>query len=309
MKNFRSIISILIIFSMLSVTAEAKKIKLEYDLKPGDQFKLELVQQQDTEQEVMGQVQHMSTELTAQYDFKVISADKEGKMSLEVLLSRFAFKMQNPMMEFTFDSAKEEEIPQYGRPFMIVLNEVFTFNLDRLGNVSALVAPDGLEAKVMQEMMSLDGMDAQLLAGIAGSLGSAEQMNTTLGGLFMKMPVNKIEPGETWKEEGVFNQMIAFKTTSTYKLAGTSKNGSEIALAVQITQADPNLSMPMEGMTMSYELAGDKSGKILLEPNGLVQTSESVTVISGIISVESPQLPAPMSIPITAQAVDRIRRL
>ncbi|MFO7617874.1 MAG: hypothetical protein R6V75_11545, partial [Bacteroidales bacterium] len=168
MRKFRLPLAILLVFSMFSVNAEAGKIKLAYDLKAGDQFKLEAVQQQTTEQEVMGQVQGMSSELTAQYDFRVVKVDKEGKMTLEVLLSRFAFSARNPMMEMDFDSAGDKETPELARPFLLVLNQVYTFNLEPVGTVSGLVGPEGLEERVGEAMKSMDMMEAQVLAGMAG---------------------------------------------------------------------------------------------------------------------------------------------
>lgn len=310
MKAIKSLFTTLLVVSAISLNAVAGNIKLEYNLKAGDQFKLELEQKQTTSQEIMGQAQDISSVTIYQYDFKVIQVDKQGLASLEVMLTRLAMKADNPMISMEFDSAGDQEIPEFIRPLLMVLNEVYTFNLDRMGNVSGLKVPDGLEDRINEGVMSMmQEPEVQMLAGMIGAFGSAEQMDGVLGGLFMKMPEGKIATNGSWQEEGAYNQMIPFKTASTYKMVNSSKKGNEISLAMQITQADPNMTIEMEGMSMAYELSGDKSGKLFLSPNGLVQSSEMATVIHGVISLESPQIPTPLSIPVTAQSVERIRKL
>jgi hypothetical protein len=62
-------------------------------------------------------------------------------------------------------------------------------------------------------------------------------------------------------------------------------------------------------MTINYELMGASDGTIMLESaTGLIRTSESVSTISGTISVDSPQLPSPMSIPMTIKSTEKVTR-
>jgi hypothetical protein len=67
--------------------------------------------------------------------------------------------------------------------------------------------------------------------------------------------------------------------------------------------------MEMQGMNLTYELAGAKEGTMNLDPaTGLIKNVDATTSISGNISIDSPQLPSPMSIPMTIRSVEKVVR-
>ena len=66
----------------------------------------------------------------------------------------------------------------------------------------------------------------------------------------------------------------------------------------------------MEGMEINYEVSGRKEAAYTIDlTTGLVSTVQGVTDISGVLSIDSPQLPSPMNMPMTLKLTEEIKKL
>lgn len=308
MKTIRILFVAAMVLS-LGLPAEAKKVKLQYQLKAGDQFKYELSVKQEILQEVMGQSQATTLNNSHTYEFKVIEAAPDGSYLVNVSLVAVSMSMATPMGDVKFNSESDTVTPEFAKSLAVSLNEIYSFKLSPLGKVSDVKAPEGIVEKVNKTMEGLKGSPMQMAAGSAGVAASAEGFQKTIENMVMTFPDGGAETKKPWEEESKTNQMISFKVLSKCELIKSSDEANEISVKAQIIQDPDSPPMEMEGMNLTYELAGAKEGVFVLETaTGLIKSAESTTSISGTISVDSPQLQSPMSIPMTIRSTEKVIR-
>ncbi|MFA5814409.1 MAG: DUF6263 family protein [Bacteroidales bacterium] len=306
MKTTRILFVIVLVLSM-GMQAEAKKVKLQYQLKAGDQFKYEMNVSQDIAQEVMGQSQSTTVATSLTYGFKVAEVTPAGDFVLNVALVAYAMSSTTPMGDMKYNSATDSVVPDFAKSMAVTLNEVYTLTLSPLGKITDVKAPDGIVEKVNKIIENLGGAQMQMASGSAGAAATAEGFQKTMEGLILTFPAGGAQTKEPWEVESKTNQMIAFKFLAKYELMKSSKESNEIKVSVQISQDPDSPPMEMQGMNITYELLGAKDGTLLLDPaTGLINSAETITAISGTISIDSPQLPSPMSIPMTIRSTEKI---
>lgn len=292
-----------------SMQAEAKKVKLQYLLKAGDQFTYEMSASQDIAQEVMGQSQTTTVATSMTYGFNVTGVTPAGDYLMNAAMVGYSLASNTPMGEMKYNSATDTVVPDFAKTTAATLNELYTFTLSPLGKISDVQAPEGIVEKVNKILESLGDGQMQMGAAAAGATASAEGFQKTLEGMIMTFPTGGADVKKPWEEESKTNQMVAFNVKAKFELTKASKSSNEIKITAQIAQDPDSPPMEMQGMSITYELLGAKDGTMLLDPvSGLIMTSDSVTSISGNISIDSPQLPSPMSIPMTIRSTEKIVR-
>ncbi|GEM_PF-1069136 len=294
----------------ISFQAEAKKVQLGYLLKPGDEFTYTTAVAQDIAQDVMGQTNTMTMETTMSYHFKVIESNADGSFRLSGMLVELIMDSKTPMGDVTYNSSTDKEVPDYAKMSTLTLNETYLFTLSRGGAVTDVVAPEGMEEKISKAMAEMENLASQLVQTSANIGATPEGFAKSVGGFFyFNFPESPVKPKFKWSTQEKVEQMVVFNTAIEYTFLGNKQGTNDIKVVTQITQADPSAGMQLQGMNMTYELAGGKEGTYSLDPvTGLISKGEGVTTISGVISVESSELPAPMTIPMSIKSTEKISR-
>lgn len=306
MKALR-IILVMALAMFSAMQAEAKKVKLQYDLKAGDQFKYEIVVSQDIVQELMGQSQSTTTKSSHTYLYKVADVTPAGDFLMNISLVAFSLETTTPMGDMKYNSVTDTVVPDFAKSVAVTLNAVYSYTMSPLGKISGVKAPDGIVDKVNKVIEKLGGAQMQMGAALSGAAASAEGFQKTLEAAVMTFPEGGAEAKIPWEADTKTSQMISFNVHSKYELVNSSKESNEIKVTAQITQDKDSPAMEIQGMNMTFELIGAKEGKLLLDPvTGLMNSSEGITTISGTISIDGPQLPSPMSIPMTIRSTEKI---
>jgi hypothetical protein len=306
MKTTRTLFLLaLILFTALQ--AEAKKVKLQYHFNAGDKFQYEMSVSQETMQEVMGQSQATSVKNSNVYEFKVVDVTPAGDFVMNVSLVALSLSSTTPMGDTKYNSATDTVVPDFAKGMVVTLNEVYSFTLSPLGKITGLKAPDGIVEKVNKMMGNVDDPQMQVAAASASAAASAEGFQRTLEGIILPFPENGVQAKEPWESETKTNQIVSFIVKTKYELMKSTKESHEIKVSAQISMDPGAPPMEMQGANLTFELLGAKDGTILLDPStGLITSSDMVTAISGTISVDSPQMPSPMSIPMTIRSNEKI---
>jgi len=308
MKTTRILLIMALILSV-AAQAEAKKVKLLYQLKAGDQFKYELTINQDIAQEVMGQSQATTVNTSTTYNFNVVEVTAAGDYLINVSLVATSMATTSPMGEMKYNSVTDTVVPDYAKSTAVLLNQVYSFKMNQLGVISDVKAPEGIVEKVNKIVEEMAGGQGQMAAGAAGMAATAEGFQKTLEGQFIVFPDGGAAVNAPWDVQSKINQMITFDTKTKFELVKASKDENEFKITSQITQDPTSPPMEMQGMTITYELVGSRDGKMLVDAaTGLMNSTEGVTTISGTISIDSPQMESPMSIPMTIRMVEKTVR-
>lgn len=290
----------------VSFQAEAKKVQLQYQFKTGDQFKYEMIINQDISQEMMGQSMTTTNLVTSTYEFTVTEITSTGDYIIKAGLVAYSLQTKGANGEMKYDSATDKEVPAFAETTAVSLNQFYFFTLSPLGKISDVKVPEGLLDKVNK---ILEGMgEAAQIAGSAATQGvTAEGFQKSMQGYFMNFPEGGVEPKTPWTQTDKVSQMVLLNVKTSFELSKASKDANEIKISSQITQDPATPPMEMQGATITYDLNGTKEGTLVLDPaTGMPISSEGVTSISGSLSVDSPDMPTPMSIPMTVRSTDKL---
>jgi hypothetical protein len=307
MKNTRILFIAALILSV-GMQAEAKKVNLKYQLKAGTEFKYEVAMSQESAQEVMGNSQSSTNSTTTTLDFKVLEVTSTGDMNMKAALVALSLTGTSPAGEMKFNSATDTVIPEFAKMSSLGLNQYYTFTLSPLGKITDLKAPEGFVEK-LDKLIAEQGASTMGMGAVAGAAAGPEGFQKSLEGIFLTFPEGGAEVKKPWNVESKINQMVPMKVNSKYELVNSTKETNELKVNSQIS-VDPDAPpMDIQGMKMSFELVGAKEGKITLDAvTGLINAVEATTSISGNISIEGPQLPTPMSIPMTVRMTEKISK-
>jgi hypothetical protein len=307
MKLTRSFL-ILALLGTVAFQAEAKKVTLKYQLKAGEEFSLTMAVQQETTQDLMGQTQTQAVTTSLTYHFKVLEQLADGNARLEGALTEYIMDNNGMMGEMKYNSTTDKEVPEFAKSTALMLNEKFLFTLSPLGVISDVKAPEGLAEKIKEALGEAGELAAQM-SNAVGEQGTADGFAKSMSGLFLPFPEAAVATKKPWTQETSMEQIVSLKTVNEYSLTKASKESNEVGIKSSITMGNAESTMEMQGMTMSFDLSGGKTGNYSLDAvSGLITTAETVTSISGVVSIESSQLPAPMSIPMSVKSTEKITR-
>jgi len=295
----------------LTLQAEAKKIKLQYQLKAGQEFSITSSANQEMAQEVMGQTTTLFIETSNTYAFKVIEVKADGTFRLSGTMTETILNSSSTMGmgDMKFNSTTDKEVPEAVKPMILTLNEPYLFTLSPAGAISDVLLPEGMQEKIEKNLTEQQDAAGQIVNASLSAVSTAEGFAKTMGGFFIALPTEPVQKKDNWSVESKMEQTIQMTAVTEYTYSGTADGCHNVKWVSQITQTDPAASMEIMGMNARFELSGALDGMLKLnEESCLVEGGESITSISGVISIESSELPAPMSIPMSTKTTIRITR-
>ena len=214
--------------------------------------------------------------------------------------------MENDFANINYDSESGDDPPPGMEIMTNTLNIPFTFVLSPNGEVVEMIDTEKYLGVIKELLSGLEGPEMQMLSGLVSQSGSVEGLKAQAGVLFFKYPKEKIKVGGTWEDESETTQMVKFTNSIVNTLVEADKEKATIKQVVDIKMQDMD-GMEVQGMTMTYELSGKKQGGSEVDVlTGLILKVDAVTDISGVISIESPQLASPMSMPMSIKTTETI---
>jgi hypothetical protein len=306
MKKLR-ILLVLAVAIITSATVQAKKVELKYNLNIGQEIVFSHTLKQELAQEVMGQLQAMENLMVSKYKFKVLEVRADGNFLIEEKVIAMKLVMENDYMNLDYDTESGEDAPAGLEFYNKILNIPFSFLLSPQGEIIEMIGIDKYIETIQESLGAIgDGPEQQLIAGLAAQNTSEEGLRGQTGAIFFKYPKGKTKVGSSWSDESESTQMVKFKNSIENTLVEAGKEKASIKQTVKIDQL-PMEGVEVQGMTMNYELSGKKQGGCEVDvKTGLLLKADAVTEISGVISIESPQLASPMSMPMTIKMTETL---
>ncbi len=309
MKLLRLLLMLVMIIAT-SASVQAKKVLLKYKLEPGMEITLLHSLNQEVVQEVMGQSQVIEFINTTRYLFKILEKTNEGYYLIELQADGMKMKMENDFMNIDYDSDRDEEPPADLKSMAAGLHIPVKFLLNTKGEIVEVTEAEQYLSVMAKALEGVEGPMKQMMAGVATQSTSIEGLKNLFGRLFFNYPEGKVKIGDSWIHESESMQMVKFKNIIENTLVEANKKEATIKQTVRIEQLEMGDGMEMQGMSMKFELSGTKDAGYQLDvETGLIIKLDAVTNISGIISIESPQLPSPMSIPMTIKMTESLEQL
>lgn len=307
MKTIKT--TLIVFFAMsLSMALQAKKVELRYHLEKGAEINFEFITTQEISQEVMGQPQGTNSVLTQKISFKVLDILSDGNYLMQRNTTGMKIKMASPIGDMEYDSDTEMEESAFSG-FSWLLKTPVEFIMTPKGMIVEVKDAEKL-AETFAEKMGNGGMESQMAAGLVSQFSNAEAIKQNVGTMLLNFPDKKMKKGQNWEFSSTMDQMVNFKSTAITTLSEVNAETAVLVQEVKIEVGENGGKMEMEGMEMEYDLTGGKQGSYDLDlKTGCISKGEGITTISGVISIDSPQLPAPMSIPMSIKTTETITRI
>ena len=258
----------------------------------------------------MGQSQAIENHHATRYSIKILEKTSEGNFLIELLIDAIKMKMDNEVMNIDYDSDKNEEPPSGSESISAGLNIPIKFLLSPTGEVVEITDAEQYLSVMTKALETVEGPLQQMMSGLASQTTSVEGLKLMLGGIFFNYPEGKVKLGSSWTTESEATRMVKMKNVMENTLVEADKEQATIKQTTIIEQLEISDGIEMEGMTMRFELSGSKdAGYQIGLKNGLIEKVDAVTNMSGIISLESPQLPSPISVPMTIKITESMVQL
>lgn len=306
MKQLRLLFLMLLLISA-GYSVQAKKVMLQHNLKPGMEFSLLVTLNQEIAQDVMGQSQIINNLIETRYLIRVLEKTNDGNYLMEQQTDGMKMVMENDFININFNSDDEGDPPAELALMVKTLHVPVKFILNTRGEIIEITDAEVFMAKMQEVLNTNAGPMQQMVTGMAAQSGSLEGLKSQFSSLFIVYPADKIKVGDSWNQETESIKMVKFKNIIENTLVEANKESASIKQTVNIEQLAMLDGMEMEGMKMNYEMSGRKSAGYEIDMStGLILKVDAVTDISGIVSIESPQLATPMSIPMTLKMTETI---
>jgi hypothetical protein len=306
MKILRGIFFLIILVTTCG-SLQAKKVNLKYNFKVGTEFAILHTIDQEVVQEVMGQSQTVENYNATRYSIKIIEKTSEGNFLIELLVDAIQLKMNNQLMNIDYDSDKDEEPPEGMESVSAGLKIPIKFLLSPKGEIVEITDAEQYVSVMSKAMGDLGGPLQQMMSGLAFQTSNVEGLKIMLGGIFFNYPGDKVKVGSSWTKESETMQMVKMKNVMENTLVEADKEQATIKQTTLIEQLEISDGIEMQGMTMKFELSGSKdAGFQIGMENGFIIKVDAVTNMSGVISLESPQLPSPISVPMTIKVTESL---
>lgn len=307
MKVYR-VILLSILAAVAFNTANAKKVKLRYNLIAGQEFVIEHSNKQEIGQEVMGQNQVMENTILTEYSFRVLEVKGDGSYILEQKISAAEMQMENDFININYNSREDETVPEGLEYLANTIDVPISFLMSNTGEILEVVDAQDYLKTIEEALAGVEGMMQQLGSGMASQTASIQGIKLQISTLFLKYPAEKIKVGHTWEDVTESRQMVAFTNKLQNTLVEANKETATIKQDVNIEMMELEEALEMEGMEINYELNGRKEAAYTVDlATGLISKVQGVTDISGVVSIDSPQLPSPMNMPMTLKTTEELK--
>ena len=311
MKAIQTFTVMAMLFSFTS-QVEAKKVNLRYQLKTGDQFKLELSSNQEIDQVSGTELLSSKSINYTTYEFKVTEVSATGDMKINVALKAFSIESSGPQFgDMKYNSSDKSAVPDFATDKAALLDQAYSFTHSPFGVITDVKAPPGILEK-MKKILEATGM-----ANFGFDIDEAVKefdgpgFSTILKQMFMVYPQEGVDVNVPWEAESAINKsLMVNKIISDYKLVRSSAASNEIEVAGKIVPYKNTPAKEMFGMKYYFEFQGDRNGSLILYPKtGISSKAEFKTLLKGAITISSSQNTIPTSIPMTIRATEKIIKL
>ncbi len=299
MKKVVSILSLVILtMTILPLSSQAQ---LRYKLKVGQKYGLKQSTTQDIVQNIQGMSQTIKNTIGGDIGITIKSKDA-GVYTSDMVFETLLFKMESTMFSMSYDSTDEnQEENVISKAFDAIVGYSFKMKFDELGNIIEVTGFDEL-AKVIAEKYGSDTNSLNMAQESIKGQFSDESMKQNLRSMLLVYPKEKLSIGTNWSNE--VQTQGAMPMLSKYNYKVSALNGSVVEISGTGTMAtEEGFSQEQNGMTQHFNLSGSVNLNTSIDaktgwPKKMTQNQD----VEGVVAVESPQLPAPMEIPMTIKS-------
>ncbi|MCU4176654.1 DUF6263 family protein [Carboxylicivirga sp. N1Y90] len=295
--NQVSKITALLLLALL-ILPSTIQAQLRYNLKVGEMYGLKQESFQDITQNIQGMTQNIKNTIGGDITVTIVSKSK-GVYTSTLVFESLLFKMESTMFTIAYDSKDEaQEENMLSKAFDAIVDFEFTMIFDETGEITEVRGSE----KLLEKIALSYGKSIDELGMVAESVKtqfSDKSMKQNMSSMLLVYPDEKLKVGTEWTNEVVTAGAMPIVSNYNYVVTSANKSIIELKGTGKMT-ADDSAGSEQNGMTQNFDLSGDVIVSATIDAKtAWPQSMELNQEMEGSVSIESPQLPVPMEVPMT----------
>ncbi|MFI2744139.1 DUF6263 family protein [Zhouia sp. PK063] len=267
----KKVVSIIVILCSVTLSY-AQKVKLELNLKKGEEYMQMMNMTSGISQEFQGQKMQVTVQLKGALSYVVTDVTAEG-FQMDVTYKQLSIDMKIPMAqkEMSYSSEKNDSTDVMSSLLKGMTGTAFQVLLSKTGKVLSV---QNLDKLFQKNLKSISNLPADQLAQFKGQLESSYGKESFKGNFEMITniyPEEKVKVGDQWQIENNLQSGFVGNLNSTYSLATIEKDYYEIKgegsiktdKSTSLLETDGNMQIDLNGKVLSDIKIDKKSGWIL----------------------------------------------
>lgn len=310
-KKFLSVLMVLVIasatcFGQHENANPGGKVDLKFRLKAGESHEMKISQTQNITQAMNGLEQKMTQQFDMLAGLDVLSVDESGVMDVEFVYKSMKVTMDGQMGHIEFDSANPKlqdannpMTDMMGKIFSCMVGSKFQTKVSPTGETSDMRGFEAILEKFKKSMG--DGPEAQAMTQFFDQFFDKDKVKNMAGDMMVVFPADPVGIGDAWYDKLNLDLGFPIDTDTTYMLKKRENGLAYIDSIAKMDMGDSAKPIEMGPAKMTMQMAGVVTSAIAVdETTGLVQTSNTVMNLSGMVKMEAnEQMPDGMVIPMT----------
>lgn len=301
--------AMMILSVAISFVYAEDKVDLKLRLEKGQSYKMKMSQELKINIMIPGQQgQQQPMTMNQKNEMKTIytveDVQEDGTLVLKVTYDAMVFKMENPDPNQTIEYDSTDTSTAVG-PMASILDAVvgqsFTITITSDGHVKEIQGADALLGRIQEKINELPegperaGMETQFKMQYGDEALKANTENS-----FNMYPDNPVGIGDTWQRKTTMNQGFPMVVDSIYTLKERKDGIATIDIFAMIQPDRDTGPTEMGSVKLQYNISGSLTGVMeMQEATGWPIRSNQNLRLSGSITVQSPEMQQPMSIPMS----------
>lgn len=312
-KSFGRIL--LLLLFVHSAAFAQKKVALQLNLKKGDVFPLEEVNEQVITQTIMNMEQRVQQNFTTGYSFNITDVNAAGNYLADVEYLYIAVDNSVMGQSIAWDSRTGEEPDQNTLAFKAIPGTVINMEFTPEGKVLYVKGMDKMIDNMLKQYENLGEAQKEQVRANLGQTFNNEFMQATMERMLSVYPDEKVGEGDTWTRNqqlkaGYLDMAVDvnFEVTEVSKKEVVMNITSEMASNPEKLIETMGMGMPM---SMKMDMKGNTSGKSAIDrKTGWIISNQTTQDFSGQVTlVEGPDMLKGQSWPMEITSSYSVKRI
>lgn len=290
-KGIKVIYVFFITLCILLTGCMQKSVKITFNPKKGDSYKLEIDKNETVVYSINGEKKEVESKVKTSYLCHITNIDDNKNSEIKVVFDNINIKNSIPsdqtlVMDFPNNAKNTDKLSKI---HSVLEGKSFNVKIGEFGKVKQISGIDEIAKNVLQELNINDKEKEKEIKDIIKNNFGEEELMKAIERITYFYPNKAVKVGDSWNHEIDLSGNFQIESENEYKLRNSQDGTSEIKIKGDIknkNEADPII---IGDAKITYEdMKGIESGTISLnEENGLIKREEIENVYSGKIKYSS----------------------
>jgi hypothetical protein len=276
--------------SSFAPEANPQAYTLRLNLETGDTYTMETITDQVINQVINGMEQEILQKTGYVHRYEVMGRAGEN-YRLQVTYEAIVYEQETGGRKISYDSRDSAaQVPMQAKGFAGLVDESFEMVLSPTGELVELSGMDQMIDKVVANMELPEAVRAQVRTMLEDQMGN-QSMKSNMAQAMAFFPEQPVDPGDTWSSQSQLRTSMILDLDTQYELLKVEDGRAYLGLKGTMDSAPDAEPSVMMGMQMTFDMAGDQSGTIVVDlDTGKTLSVDIDQTFSGDVSATGGQM-------------------